>query len=175
MYCKSCGKMIDDKAVVCVGCGIPVNKGSNFCHICGERLNLVQQICIKCGSPSIIGKSKSRIAAGLLGIFLGAYGVHNFYLGHYVRGIIKIAITAFFILAYIASIIVFAVLNATQFTYYSGDFSTIYRLELFPLTFIFTLVFLLGILAVQIWGIVEGVLILTGKTKTDAKGIPLKD
>ena len=28
------------------------------------------------------GAQKSKIAAGLLGIFLGSFGVHNFYLGY---------------------------------------------------------------------------------------------
>ena len=31
--------------------------------------------------------SKSRVAAGLLGIFLGGLGVHNFYLGYNEKGI----------------------------------------------------------------------------------------
>lgn len=25
MYCKNCGKEIDDKAIVCIYCGVPVN------------------------------------------------------------------------------------------------------------------------------------------------------
>ena len=31
---------------------------------------------------------KNKLAAGLLGIFLGAFGAHHFYLGNTVRGII---------------------------------------------------------------------------------------
>lgn len=37
--------------------------------------------------------SKSKIAAGLLGIFLGSIGVHNFYLGRTGRGIAQIVAT----------------------------------------------------------------------------------
>ena len=37
--------------------------------------------------------SKSKIAAGLLGIFLGSFGVHNFYLGRTGRGIAQIVAT----------------------------------------------------------------------------------
>ena len=33
------------------------------------------------------------MAAGLLGIFLGAWGIHNFYLGNTTRGIIQILVT----------------------------------------------------------------------------------
>ena len=39
------------------------------------------------------GKVKSKIAAGLFGILLGAFGVHNFYLGFYKKAIIQLLIT----------------------------------------------------------------------------------
>ena len=37
--------------------------------------------------------AKSKLAAGLLGIFLGALGIHNFYLGFHGRGIAQLLIT----------------------------------------------------------------------------------
>ena len=36
---------------------------------------------------------KSKIAAGLLGIFLGSFGVHNFYLGYTGKAIAQLLIT----------------------------------------------------------------------------------
>lgn len=36
---------------------------------------------------------KSKLAAGLLGIFLGGWGVHNFYIGNTQRGVIQIVVT----------------------------------------------------------------------------------
>jgi len=36
---------------------------------------------------------KSKMTAGLLGIFLGAWGVHNFYLGFTKKAIIQIVVT----------------------------------------------------------------------------------
>ena len=36
---------------------------------------------------------KSKMVAGLLGIFLGGFGVHNFYLGNTNKGIIQIVVT----------------------------------------------------------------------------------
>lgn len=36
---------------------------------------------------------KSKLVAGLLGIFLGAWGVHNFYLGNNSRAVIQIILT----------------------------------------------------------------------------------
>ena len=37
--------------------------------------------------------AKSKMAAGLLGIFLGAWGIHNFYLGNTGRGVAQIILT----------------------------------------------------------------------------------
>jgi TM2 domain-containing membrane protein YozV len=39
--------------------------------------------------------AKSKLAAGLLGIFLGGFGVHRFYLGYTSIGIIQIVVTVF--------------------------------------------------------------------------------
>ena len=36
---------------------------------------------------------KSKMAAGLLGIFLGAWGAHQFYLGDTKKGIIRIVVS----------------------------------------------------------------------------------
>lgn len=36
---------------------------------------------------------KSKVAAGLLGIFLGGWGIHNFYLGNTKRGVIQIVVS----------------------------------------------------------------------------------
>ena len=36
---------------------------------------------------------RSRVAAGLLGVFLGALGLHRMYLGYWRRGLIMLAIT----------------------------------------------------------------------------------
>lgn len=36
---------------------------------------------------------KSKMVAGLLGIFLGAYGIHNFYLGNTKKAVIQIIVS----------------------------------------------------------------------------------
>ena len=36
---------------------------------------------------------KNKVAAGLMGMFLGAFGIHNFYLGRYSRGLVQLMIT----------------------------------------------------------------------------------
>lgn len=43
------------------------------------------------GSGSVTGQ-KSRLVAGLLGIFVGGFGVHNFYLGNISRGVWQIVL-----------------------------------------------------------------------------------
>ena len=79
----------------------------------------------------IPGQQKSKIAAGILGILIGALGIHNFYLGYTGKGIAQLLITvlSFGILAFIPAI----------------------------------------------WGLIEGILILTGSINVDASGIPLAD
>mgnify|MGYP001745199592 CR=1 FL=1 len=37
--------------------------------------------------------SKSKVAAGILALFLGTLGIHNFYLGYTTRGIIQLVLT----------------------------------------------------------------------------------
>ena len=97
MYCRNCGNEMSNEAVVCVKCGVPVGKGNTFCPVCGEETNPDAVICVKCGA-SLENKTnetgeKSKLAAGLLGIFLGAYGVHNFYLGFTKKAVIQIIVT----------------------------------------------------------------------------------
>lgn len=38
---------------------------------------------------------KSKVVAGLLGIFLGGFGVHRFYLGYTTYGVIQLVLTLF--------------------------------------------------------------------------------
>jgi TM2 domain-containing membrane protein YozV len=43
--------------------------------------------------PPPIPGQKSKLAAGLLGIFLGGFGIHNFYLGFPGRGVAQLLLT----------------------------------------------------------------------------------
>lgn len=71
MFCCKCSKEIAEGAVFCGACGTPI-KGDAVCN------TQVQ---------------KSKVAAGLFGIFLGGFGVHRFYLGYTGLGIAQIAVT----------------------------------------------------------------------------------
>ena len=76
---------------------------AKFCTNCGAELNEAQDICLKCGvkvnkncgdnSTSNNPNAKSKIVAGLLGIFLGCFGVHNFYLGYTGKAIAQLLMT----------------------------------------------------------------------------------
>ena len=82
---------------------------------------------------------KSKMAAGLLGIFLGEFGIHNFYLGYTTKAIVQLSLT---ILGWILTCIVI------------GGFL---------------------VAGMAIWGLVEGIFILTGKINVDGHGVPLTD
>lgn len=130
MFCRNCGNQMDNSAAVCVKCGVPTGQGVNFCHNCGNQTAPGAAVCTSCGvalAQVIQGEQKSKMAAGLLGIFLGAWGVHNFYLGNTGRAVAQIIVT----------------------------------------------IVTCGVGA--IWGLIEGIMILCGSIKTDAKGVPLKD
>lgn len=99
MYCRNCGKEVDERAIACVGCGVAPRTGNKFCHTCGVPTEPIQIVCVKCGVDLRKGVSsgaasgKSKIAAGLLGIFLGSLGIHKFYLGYSKEGVIMLVIT----------------------------------------------------------------------------------
>ncbi len=71
-----------------------------YCQNCGTQINEIQDICLKCGYR--INKSgyinnnteaKSKIAAGILALFFGNLGVHNFYLGYTGKAVTQLLLT----------------------------------------------------------------------------------
>ncbi len=106
-YCKNCGEAyVTDEAVMCVKCGVSKGQGNNYCHFCGQPLAPESGVCMHCGvaaKPVVSSASKSKIAAGLFGIFLGAFGVHNFYLGYTSRALTQLVLT---IVGYVLSCVV---------------------------------------------------------------------
>jgi TM2 domain-containing membrane protein YozV len=135
--------------------------GNKFCYNCGAQADPAAAVCIKCGvalyaapgAPPMAAPGgypgavpggypgafpsplKSKMVAGLLGIFVGGLGVHRFYLGYNTIGIIQLLVTI------IGGIITCGI----------------------------------GSLAGCIWGLVEGILILTGSINRDAQGRPLAE
>lgn len=74
-----------------------------FCKNCGTKLEEGQQVCLNCGNivddnvketkKKAPTGAKSKIVAGILGILLGAFGVHNFYLGYNGKAVAQLLIT----------------------------------------------------------------------------------
>ncbi len=56
---------------------------------------------------------KDRVAAGILAIFLGGLGIHQFYLGNIGSGVLRIVLTFTIILAPIAAVI--AIVEGIQY------------------------------------------------------------
>ena len=131
MFCKQCGKPIDDGQELCEDCKNAANQNANMNNNMnmnnGGNYNNMNNNMNQSYNP----QAKSKIAAGLLGIFLGALGVHNFYLGNTGKAVAQLLIS---------------ILSCGTLSWASA-----------------------------IWGLVEGILILTGSINTDGNGNPLKD
>jgi hypothetical protein len=101
MYCRNCGNEVTPQAVACVKCGYAPQNGQSFCPNCATPTGPGQAMCIKCGislTPPLFGGvgvpgAKSKLVAGLLGIFLGGLGIHRFYLGYNNIAILQIILT----------------------------------------------------------------------------------
>lgn len=96
MYCKNCGNVMDDNAAICVKCGCAAGTGTSYCPNCGKATVPGAAACTNCGvglNAAVNDNAKSKLVAGLLGIFLGSLGVHNFYLGFTGKAIAQLLIT----------------------------------------------------------------------------------
>ena len=115
----------------------------NLCPVCGKPVYPQAVICVHCGAQmpqkqvgnpqQPLMEQKSRLTAGLLGILLGCFGAHNFYLGYTNRAIAQLLIT---------------ILGGCL---------------------------VIPAAAAAVWGLIEGIMLLTGSINVDAKGVPLKE
>ena len=144
MFCKSCGKEIPEGQEICDECatkatenvveGTTVENNTSSNETQAQEGTVVNNT-YNTNNSNQNPNAKSKMAAGLLGIFLGSLGIHNFYLGYTTKAIVQLLVTLLggAITCGIASV------------------------------------------AVYVWGLVEGIMILTGSINTDANGNPLKD
>ena len=82
----------------CTNCGQELEDNATFCFNCGKKIDEIKnEDTIKEENPKKKGVSvttqKSKIAAGLFGIFLGSLGIHNFYLGYNSKGLAQLLIS----------------------------------------------------------------------------------
>lgn len=70
-----------------------------YCRKCGHEMEENQTVCSNCSAnqnaadSTIQNASKSRLVVGLIGIFLGTLGIHNFILGYTNKGITQLLLT----------------------------------------------------------------------------------
>lgn len=143
--CKHCGAVMDDSFTNCTNCGALLDVP----QVQPQTPQQMQQPMYTQPGPGMGGQpyqqypnqqmyqdpnAKSKMAGGLLGIFLGALGVHNFYLGYNGKAVAQLLLT---LVGWLACGI--------------------------------------GPIVAGVWGLIEGIMILTGSINKDAEGRPLKD
>ncbi len=81
----------------CTNCGQELEDNATFCFSCGKKIDETKNEDTKNEDSKKEGVSittqKSKIAAGLFGIFLGSLGIHNFYLGYNSKGLAQLLIS----------------------------------------------------------------------------------
>lgn len=78
--------------------------GGKYCAGCAAMLHKDAAQCPKCGAPQAVAGQKSKVTAGLFALFLGGIGVHKFYLGRPLAGVIYLLLFWTLIPAFIAFI-----------------------------------------------------------------------
>ncbi len=99
MFCKNCGKEMNDNQAICLNCGVKTGDGNAFCQNCGKSVDPNAVVCLGCGvaikKASSIGidgdlGGQSKLTVALVCFFLGGLGIHNFIMGETKKGIFKI-------------------------------------------------------------------------------------
>jgi TM2 domain-containing membrane protein YozV len=76
-----------------------------FCTACGNELHVRAEICPKCGVRAVAKcDSSKKTTAGILALIVGGFGIHHFYLGNTVRGVIYLLFCWTFIPAIVSFI-----------------------------------------------------------------------
>lgn len=135
MFCKQCGKPTEGNQEICNECLAKQNTQNynNTQTTYTQNYNNAQTTYTQNpqNNAQFNSEAKSKMAAGLLGIFLGGLGIHNFYLGYTGKALAQLLIS---------------LLSCGMLAWASA-----------------------------IWGLIEGVMLLTGSINVDGKGNPLKD
>jgi TM2 domain-containing membrane protein YozV len=93
---------------------------TKYCHACGTQILSRAEFCPQCGVRQARQSRKnerSRVTAALFAIFLGGLGIHKFYLGHIVGGLIYLVFCWTFIPSLVGFIegIMFLVMSDSDF------------------------------------------------------------
>ncbi len=151
MYCKNCGTKLDELAYTCPNCG------------CKTDNPYYEE-----NRPNASKSGKNLVVAGLLALFLGLLGIHNFYLGYKKRGMVQLLLTLgsvfLFLIPFLSSMLLILFGPHIHRSLGPG-----FGLGLFSFVSLYTVVEVFG---VGIWVLIEAVLIFLGKIP-DSEGRPL--
>ncbi len=100
IFCRNCGRAMNENQAICLGCGVKKGTGISFCEYCGSGVSSAAAVCLRCGAAIKKGSSGGSIGNDLAGNskasmlvicwFLGMLGVHNFMMGETKKGLVKI-------------------------------------------------------------------------------------
>ena len=91
MFCRNCKAEVAENAVICVHCGVKPLDGKNFCNFCGHPTQPQAQVCVGCGAGlKDASGDKSWLVTLLLCFFVGYIGIHRFYTGYTLFGVIQL-------------------------------------------------------------------------------------
>lgn len=94
-----------------------------YCRGCGNKVHERARACPQCGAPQRgSSQGKSKVAAGLLALFLGGFGIHRFYLGQWWGLIYLLFFWTFVpaIIAFVEAIVFFCTSDASWEDKYGG-------------------------------------------------------
>lgn len=103
MFCKNCGKEMNDNQAICLNCGVQTGNGNAYCANCGNPVNADAAVCLNCGvaikkTAAVNGDlaGKDKVTMALICFFLGGLGIHNFMMGESKKGVVKIVLSLCF-------------------------------------------------------------------------------
>lgn len=133
MFCQKCGAEIANDAKICFKCKA-LQPNAKFCQHCGSAIDKQCVICPKCGKqvmaiqppqqPQVVINNantntniarssahsgmrgaKNKWVAFFLCLFLGVFGVHKFYEGKILLGVVYIFTGGLFVIGWVIDLI----------------------------------------------------------------------
>ena len=98
-FCTKCGSKLELNDTVCPNCGALIKGRVVKEEVVAEKVE--EQKSEESKNANVNSntnntynpQAKNKVVAGLLGIFLGGFGVHNFYLGYTGKAVAQLLIT----------------------------------------------------------------------------------
>lgn len=92
-FCTNCGNKLNLNDTVCSNCGKEIKDRVVREEVKAEKVEDKEFTDVKSEKQNVNLQAKNKIVAGLLGVFLGGFGVHNFYLGYTGKAVAQLLIT----------------------------------------------------------------------------------